>query len=147
MESKSGLYTIDNFTTQLGPGQKTFGPSITLDGDVVKAVIQTLGNRAEYERLFTNVSHYLTRAVGNNLARLDFFEDTCFLQGIVVGRNCACFTVGNGIHGIRSESYRNVRYTAHNIDHAAQSVTLVTTWLMWLNIVINETEFELPYAL
>ncbi len=147
MCEKVGLYRIDGFSTFRIPGQNTYGPSITLDGDVVEAIVKKVGKRDQYSRFFERLSNYLSNATKNTLARLDYFEDTCFLEGIVVGGNCACFSIGESIHSIRSGSFGNVKYCTHNIDHSEQSTILVVTWLMWFNAIIEETDFQLPYKM
>lgn len=143
MGEKLGIYAINNFGVRTQTG---YALSIVLDGAVVEAIVNSHTKRDNNSKLFKSLNSDIKR-IGGNLARLDFFKDSWFLDGIVIGNNCACFTIGSSIHEIEKGVFKNIVYSPHNIDHSEQANALLMTWLNWFNIVISETEFELPFAI
>lgn len=151
MTEISGLYSIECFNTRSGLGLGGYGPPIVLHKAVVKAIVNLENKRDEKVPLYKMVLGNLkdsTTGSNHNLARLDFYEDTWFLTTIVIGSGCACFGIGgDGLSSIQSNSLQNIRYSPHNIDSAAESSLILSTWLLWFNNVVALTDFELPHAM
>lgn len=151
MENKSGLYLIQNLQTAPGQGRGGYGPTIILDGDVVKTIIENETKRDESLPLFKMVKDNLLNSVlefNREVSRIGFFEDTWLLTNMSLGMDCACFSIdGNTRSALQDGEFKSIRYNPHNIDDPHTGAVIVSTWLLWFNHIIAMTEFEQPFAM
>lgn len=147
MKEKSLGYSIEGFKPALGRGFGGCGFTITLRGDVVRAIAKA-EKRDEKSPLYNELIHMLSESSDKSdrgLTRLTFYRDTWLLLGIHAGGQCACFGVdGDKRNDVDEKDHRYIKYSPHNVDTAAQASAILSVWLHWFNTIIAITEFQLP---
>lgn len=151
MSENSTLFMINNFHTVPGKGRGAYGPSIILDEGFVQKVVELEFRSDESSPFYSILQDNLKSSVSErdrNLARIVFYKDSWLIRSMHLGHDCACFSFdSNTLSKLDRNSFRDIRYTSHNIDSSHYGATIVSTWLLWFNSIITYTDFETPFTM
>lgn len=145
MKEIKGLYSIEQYDPAPGRGPGNYGFSIVLAYEVAASI--ATAPRIE-EHFVAHLERHLKACLteyDRDFGRIEFHEDSWLISAVYAGNDCACFFTTR--RDFRAPTGRDVRYEPHNIDCADQAAAILSTWLMWFNTLIHQTDFKVPMYL
>lgn len=139
---RPALYSILNFNTERGAGMGQYGCTIILAKEAVAELLLT--KRDDTAPLIQMLEYRIRHSISHAQPSFRWHEDTWLLTSFQIGGQCACLGIdGNCLGRLGTE---NVRYNPHNIDSPEHAAAALSTWLLWFECAVTQTQLKQPWA-